>query len=58
MKFLKATIEGIIVIEPKIFGDERGFFMETYKKSVFARGGLDVDFVQENHNLRYSNLSS
>lgn len=49
MKFLKTDIDGIIVIEPKVFGDERGFFMEAYKKSVYAQKGLSVDFVQDNH---------
>ena len=49
MKFSKAKIEGIIIVEPKVFGDERGFFMETYKESVFAQNGLALDFVQDNH---------
>jgi dTDP-4-dehydrorhamnose 3,5-epimerase len=39
----------MVVIEPKVFADDRGFFMETYKKSDFVPAGIDVDFVQENH---------
>ncbi len=45
----KLAIPEVIVIEPKAFGDARGFFMETYKLSDFAAFGLDVPFVQENH---------
>jgi dTDP-4-dehydrorhamnose 3,5-epimerase len=47
--FTPAALPGVVVIEPTVFGDDRGFFMETYKKSDFAGAGLDVDFVQENH---------
>jgi dTDP-4-dehydrorhamnose 3,5-epimerase len=39
----------MVVIEPKVFADDRGFFMETYKKSDFVPAGIDVEFVQENH---------
>ncbi|MBU0686432.1 MAG: dTDP-4-dehydrorhamnose 3,5-epimerase [Candidatus Margulisbacteria bacterium] len=49
MKFSKTKIDGVIVIEPRVFGDHRGFFMETYKKSVFANNGIKEDFVQDNH---------
>jgi dTDP-4-dehydrorhamnose 3,5-epimerase len=42
-------LPGVVVIEPKIFADDRGFFMETYKRSEFATAGIAVDFVQENH---------
>lgn len=47
-KFNKTGIEGVYVIEPQVFGDNRGYFMETYHKEVFAKNGLDVDFVQDN----------
>ena len=46
--FIKTPIEGVVFIEPKVFGDERGFFLETYQKDVFASAGLDYDFVQSN----------
>ena len=48
-KFTKTAIEGIIIVEPKVFGDDRGFFMETYQKEEFAKGGITADFVQDNH---------
>jgi dTDP-4-dehydrorhamnose 3,5-epimerase len=50
MNFIKSDkIDGIITIEPQIFEDDRGFFMETYSKKVFAQNGIDVEFVQDNH---------
>jgi len=49
MRFVPTAIPEVIVIEPQVFGDERGFFMETYHRAKFAAGGIDVDFVQDNH---------
>ncbi|UJG44347.1 MAG: dTDP-4-dehydrorhamnose 3,5-epimerase [Candidatus Heimdallarchaeum endolithica] len=46
---IKTTLDGVFIIEPAIFSDERGFFMETYNKREFTKIGLDVDFVQDNH---------
>lgn len=48
-EFEKLEIEGLVLIKPKAFGDERGFFMESYKKSEFVKNGIDCDFVQDNH---------
>ena len=42
-------IAGLILIEPDVFGDERGFFLESYNKRKFAENGLDVEFVQDNY---------
>jgi len=47
--FTKTKIEEVILIEPKVFGDSRGFFMESYKKSDFVAAGIDLDFNQDNH---------
>ena len=41
-------IEGLKVITPKVFGDERGYFVETYNKNDFVNAGIDVEFVQDN----------
>ena len=49
MNFTKTKIEGLTIIEPSVFADDRGFFMETYSKKVFAENGIDVEFVQDNH---------
>lgn len=48
-EFKRLEIEDIILVEPKVFGDNRGFFMEAYKKSEFYKNGIIVDFVQDNH---------
>ena len=47
--FERTAIPGILLIEPHIVADGRGFLMETYKRSEFARAGIDEPFVQENH---------
>jgi dTDP-4-dehydrorhamnose 3,5-epimerase len=44
-------IPGVLVITPRQFGDERGFFSETYNKRVLAEQGIEGDFVQDNHSL-------
>lgn len=48
-KFLQTRLPGVIVIEPDCFGDERGFFLESYKKSVFDENGVVGPFLQDNH---------
>lgn len=48
-EFEKLEIEGLILIKPKVFGDSRGFFTETYKKTEFEKNGINVEFVQDNH---------
>ena len=49
MKFTPTALAEVIVVEPKVFGDERGFFLESWQREKFAAGGIDVDFVQDNH---------
>ena len=48
-EFERLKIEDLILVKPKIFGDNRGFFAECYKKSDFVLNGINVDFVQDNH---------
>lgn len=48
-EFIKTDIEGLAVIKPTVFGDSRGFFMETYHKEEFERAGITAEFVQDNH---------
>jgi len=48
-RFKKMEIPDVILIEPEVFGDERGFFMETYKDTDFAEFGIKKRFVQDNH---------
>ncbi len=48
-EFKKLDIEGLILVTPKVFGDNRGFFTESYKKSDFIKNGIDCEFTQDNH---------
>ena len=45
----ETPIKDLVIIEPKVFGDERGFFMETYNQESFKELGLTMNFVQDNH---------
>jgi dTDP-4-dehydrorhamnose 3,5-epimerase len=49
MKFSPADIPDVLIIEPRVFRDERGFFLETYHEKKFQDGGVDAQFVQDNH---------
>jgi dTDP-4-dehydrorhamnose 3,5-epimerase len=49
VNFLRTAFDGVIVIEPDIFRDERGFFLETFHANKYAGGGVDATFVQDNH---------
>jgi len=49
MQFIPTQISDVILIEPKVFPDDRGFFMESYQKKRFAEAGIHADFVQDNH---------
>ena len=48
MRFTETSLPGVILIEPKVFEDERGFFMETWRASLYREAGIDAEFVQEN----------
>ena len=48
-EFKKYDIDGVMLVVPKVFNDDRGFFLEGYKKSDFAANGIDVEFNQDNH---------
>jgi dTDP-4-dehydrorhamnose 3,5-epimerase len=54
--FKKQEIAGLVLIEPKVFTDERGFFLESYKKSDFAANGIRYNFLQDNHSLSKKNV--
>ncbi len=49
MKFIPTDIPDLLLIEPKVYRDERGFFMETYQQRLFVEAGLPDNFVQDNH---------
>lgn len=49
--FIKTDIEGVIIVEPTVYGDDRGYFMETYQEQEFKVGGITADFVQDNQSM-------
>ena len=51
MKITPTALPDVKLIEPRVFGDDRGFFFESWNRRAFAAAGLDADFVQDNHSL-------
>jgi dTDP-4-dehydrorhamnose 3,5-epimerase len=49
MRVLETSLDGALVLEPAVHGDDRGFFAETYRANAWADAGIDVEFVQDNH---------
>ena len=49
MKFIATELPDVIIIEPTVFGDDRGFFLESWSQARFSEAGLDLNFVQDNH---------
>ena len=49
MNIIETNLPGVLLLEPKVFGDARGFFLESWNRKAFAGLGLDQDFVQDNH---------
>jgi dTDP-4-dehydrorhamnose 3,5-epimerase len=49
LNVIKGKLDGVLILEPKVFGDTRGFFMESYNSAKFAEVGIDLNFVQDNH---------
>ena len=48
MKVIETDIKGILIIEPAVFEDPRGYFMETYQRQRYAEAGIDMEFAQDN----------
>jgi len=55
MKIIETSIPDVKIIEPKVFGDERGFFTETWNEQAFREAGIDATFVQDNHSRSVKN---
>jgi dTDP-4-dehydrorhamnose 3,5-epimerase len=49
MKVIETSLPGVLLLEPRVFGDERGFFMESYNKRAMSEAGITQEFVQDNH---------
>jgi dTDP-4-dehydrorhamnose 3,5-epimerase len=55
MKFLSTKLPGVLLVEPDVFRDDRGFFLETYRADKYSKGGIDCRFVQDNHSRSVKN---
>ena len=51
MEIIKTDIEDLLLIKPKVFGDHRGFFLETHSERAFKEAGIDIKFIQDNHSM-------
>jgi len=49
MELIETKLPGVLIIEPRVFGDDRGFFLESWNAETFRAAGLDLEFVQDNH---------
>jgi len=49
VKFIATPLQDVYLLEPRVFGDQRGFFMETWNAATFRAAGFDLNFVQDNH---------
>jgi dTDP-4-dehydrorhamnose 3,5-epimerase len=56
MTITETIIPGVILFEPKVFTDERGYFFESYSKRTLQEAGVDVDFVQDNQSMSHKNI--
>ena len=56
MKIIPTAIPEVVLLEPKVFGDERGFFFESWNKRTFADLGIAAEFVQDNHSKSQKNV--
>src|SRR6266852_7294532 len=55
MKALPTSLAGVLLLEPQVFGDDRGFFLESYNRRKFAELGIHDEFVQDNHSFSVQN---
>ncbi len=53
MKIIETSIKGLLIIEPQVFNDGRGYFFESYSKAKFAAAGVEIDFVQDNQSFSH-----
>jgi len=49
LKRLETKLDGVVLLEPAVYGDDRGFLLETYRRDLWAEHGVEVEFVQHNH---------
>lgn len=56
MEIIETNINGLLIIEPKVFADSRGYFFESYNETIFRKKGIDVSFLQDNQSLSNSGV--
>jgi dTDP-4-dehydrorhamnose 3,5-epimerase len=56
IKKIPTSLPGLFILEPRVFGDERGFFLESYNERVMAEAGIVDRFVQDNHSCSQRNV--
>ncbi|MCP4292795.1 MAG: dTDP-4-dehydrorhamnose 3,5-epimerase [bacterium] len=56
MRVIKTSIPGVLIFEPKVFGDPRGYFMETWREDLFRQMGIERDFVQDNQSSSHQGV--
>lgn len=56
MKITETSLPGVLILEPDVFGDERGFFLESYNKRAIKKAGITSEFVQDNHSRSVRNV--
>jgi len=49
LELIETSLSGVLIIQPRVFGDDRGFFLESWNAETFRTAGLDLEFVQDNH---------
>jgi dTDP-4-dehydrorhamnose 3,5-epimerase len=55
-KRLQTKLDGVVLIEPEVYGDERGFLLESFSRAEYSEVGIEVDFVQDNHSRSGANI--
>lgn len=56
MKVTQTSLAGMLILEPRVFGDDRGFFLESYNQRTMAEIGIEENFVQDNHSFSARNV--
>jgi dTDP-4-dehydrorhamnose 3,5-epimerase len=56
MKTIETSLAGVLLLEPRVFGDDRGYFLESYNERIFAELGIQAKFVQDNHSYSSRNV--
>jgi dTDP-4-dehydrorhamnose 3,5-epimerase len=56
MNVVETSLPGVLILEPRVFGDDRGFFFESYNKKAYQKAGITTEFVQDNHSRSVRNV--